>query len=444
LIAPGYYLVEWTKPGYVFEELGGLALAKDTTLSDRTLIPGEIQYVSGGVSGIWTRNFVYIVTSDINIPNTATLIIKPGVRVKFSKNTGLTSYGRLVAVGTPTQRIKFTSAETSPQPGDWKSIAINSMTYDSLINIDYDYASTGISGYNLNYSIFDNIKMWGTLGNSSSGGLYFTNSNYLTIKNCEILTKGSYGISIDGVGCTITNNKISGAFTTAGISTIGESGTRVDSNVVIGKPSTGILISQPTTRDTTYIRFNTLDVATNGIMTEGSKFNISNNVISGFASSGINGGYSSIIAGNRLISDYLTINSKVGISGHGKIINNYIVLKSNNQDNYQTGIRADNSMIENDTIIIENAGGYLSYGIYSLGQNGRINNNFVRLNVISNRQANDSEASFAIKSNGQLPSTYIPIQGNTIELENQAHGIMSGVAAVSNNRITGIGMPKKL
>lgn len=26
LVAPGYYLVEWTKAGYVFEELGGLAL----------------------------------------------------------------------------------------------------------------------------------------------------------------------------------------------------------------------------------------------------------------------------------------------------------------------------------------------------------------------------------------------------------------------------------
>ncbi|MBK6679016.1 MAG: hypothetical protein IPG53_02865 [Ignavibacteriales bacterium] len=77
LIAPGYYLVEWSKTGYVFEELGGLALAKDTTLADATLIPGEIQLCKWGCFRYLDRNFVYIVTGDITVPTGQILTINP-------------------------------------------------------------------------------------------------------------------------------------------------------------------------------------------------------------------------------------------------------------------------------------------------------------------------------------------------------------------------------
>ncbi len=67
-VNPGYYLVIWTKDGYVPWELGGLALAADTTLADVTLIPGAVQEVSGDVSGNWTTGYVYWVMGDITVP----------------------------------------------------------------------------------------------------------------------------------------------------------------------------------------------------------------------------------------------------------------------------------------------------------------------------------------------------------------------------------------
>ena len=67
-VSPGYYLVTWTKDGYVPWELGGLALAADTTLADVTLIPGAVQEVSGDVSGNWTTGYVYWVMGDITVP----------------------------------------------------------------------------------------------------------------------------------------------------------------------------------------------------------------------------------------------------------------------------------------------------------------------------------------------------------------------------------------
>ena len=57
-ISPGYYLVEWTKDGYVPAELGGYALAGDSTMATVTLIPGEVQEVSGAVSGNWTTSYL--------------------------------------------------------------------------------------------------------------------------------------------------------------------------------------------------------------------------------------------------------------------------------------------------------------------------------------------------------------------------------------------------
>lgn len=441
LMAPGYYLVEWTKPGYVFEELGGLALAADTTLSDKTLIPGAIQYVSGDVMGTWTRSYVYVVTGDIKVPQGFTLTIEPGVRVKFNKNTGLTCYGNLTAQGTASQRIKFSSNEANPLPGDWKQIYMNGASA-YLKYVDYDFASSGITGYQSSGSRLENVKI-SQIGNASAGGLYFYYSNYMVINNCDIQCRGEYGIVTGGEGCTITNNRIIGPFGNAAISTDGRRSTRIDSNIVGGKPLSGIVILKNDAVDTTYIRFNSLDVATNGIRAGGSKYNISNNVINGFTIGGIInhealGITNSLISGNRLISDYSTSGNKIGIAGQGNITNNFITLRSNSEENYLKGIQAPNSIIEKDTVIIENAGAYECYGIFSVGESSAsIKNNFIKINVSLNNPPGEAFASFAIKSGtgSQLNNT---IQGNTIELENKAHGIMSWYSSISQNIIRGV------
>ena len=64
-ISPGYYLVEWTKAGYVPWELGGLSLAANTVLDSVVLIPGQVQEVGGTVLGTWTTSYVYFVTDSI-------------------------------------------------------------------------------------------------------------------------------------------------------------------------------------------------------------------------------------------------------------------------------------------------------------------------------------------------------------------------------------------
>ena len=82
-----------------------------------TLDAGSIQNVCGNVSGNWTNGNVYHVDCDITIPSGQTLTIDSGVVVKVFWGTKLTCDGVLNAVGTTTDRIRFTSLTSSPQPG---------------------------------------------------------------------------------------------------------------------------------------------------------------------------------------------------------------------------------------------------------------------------------------------------------------------------------------
>jgi len=66
--------------------------------------------VNGIQSGVWTkRGSPYIVTDDLIIPTGLTLTIEPGVIIKFSGPYRFIVAGALIASGTPTDRIIFTT-----------------------------------------------------------------------------------------------------------------------------------------------------------------------------------------------------------------------------------------------------------------------------------------------------------------------------------------------
>jgi parallel beta-helix repeat protein len=76
--------------------------------------------VSGNITApvTWTAgNSPYIVTGNITVTESATLIIQSGAVVKFAPNTRLTVLGGMVATG-----VEFTSNAATPAKGDWYSI----------------------------------------------------------------------------------------------------------------------------------------------------------------------------------------------------------------------------------------------------------------------------------------------------------------------------------
>ena len=142
----------------------------------------------------------YFFPSMTTVKNNATLTIEPGVEVRFNKDAtnprliigeGISgTAGRLIAQGTDTQKIIFTSNEASPQPGDWREINLHQTASDD--------------------SIIENaIIEYG----GSEGSIDISSSNP-TIRNCIIRRSLNAGIHISGSSspeiscCDITENEV--------------------------------------------------------------------------------------------------------------------------------------------------------------------------------------------------------------------------------------------
>ena len=88
---------------------------------------------------------VYNLVSDIFVLDGVTLTIQPGVKVQSSGYT-INVVGQLIANGTAGQKITFTSANSTPYPGDWPGIHFIPPLTDSslLIHCVVEYAMYGI------------------------------------------------------------------------------------------------------------------------------------------------------------------------------------------------------------------------------------------------------------------------------------------------------------
>jgi len=105
------------------------------------LLPSSVSgetYVGGHITGTWTAvNGPYIVTSNIVVPVNETLIIEPGVVVKFQDDMSMFVEGALVAVGTPAEPILFTSNSSSPNWMSWWNIQFNETSDEAVSRIGH-------------------------------------------------------------------------------------------------------------------------------------------------------------------------------------------------------------------------------------------------------------------------------------------------------------------
>ena len=93
--------------------------------------------VSGHITSDTTWTVVggpYIVMGTVQVLEGATLTIDPGVTVKFNEGLSLNIGGELVARGTATDTILFTSSNATPQPGDWGSIRFVKDCVDAVLD----------------------------------------------------------------------------------------------------------------------------------------------------------------------------------------------------------------------------------------------------------------------------------------------------------------------
>src|SRR5205823_14382175 len=92
---------------------------------------------------IWTSGgSPYCVTTTVDVAAGTTLTIQPGVVVQFSSGQALQIDGELIARGSPTSPISFTSAAATPAKGDWKQILFT----QSSVGATFDTTGTYLAG----------------------------------------------------------------------------------------------------------------------------------------------------------------------------------------------------------------------------------------------------------------------------------------------------------
>ena len=159
----------------------------------------------------------YLVSGPTVVSATATLTIKPGVRVEFLGNYGLTVHGLLDAQGTASSMVLFTSGQVPPAKGNWPGIALSSTAGSTVLsNARIDYAETGV--------LADGV----------------TN---LTVDHCE-LENNTTGIRLSGGSqATLTSNVF--RWNTTGVHLLGQSLSSIRSNIVQWN-TTGISVDEST------------------------------------------------------------------------------------------------------------------------------------------------------------------------------------------------------
>ena len=122
-----------------------IAAPIDTTPAVCTIKPA---FTGGAVNSSLTLTKAcspYTITDDISVNGNATLTIEAGATLRFDPDVGIgigySTAAKLVAVGTATNPITFTSSNATPSAGDWVGIVLWSGTMGgtqiAYANLDY-------------------------------------------------------------------------------------------------------------------------------------------------------------------------------------------------------------------------------------------------------------------------------------------------------------------
>jgi len=179
----------------------------------------------------WTlANSPYIVIGNVLVNQGVTLTIKPGVTVKFDTHPQfgylyLYIDGTLIARGTESNMITFTSNRENPSMGKWKCIKFRDSAVDATFDIDGNYVSGCILEYcRVEYGGNVSDKegaVWcdyatpfinhSTITLNAHNGIRIRGSNQsMRISNCDVSDNANHGIYLEQSSGSIISNCIVG------------------------------------------------------------------------------------------------------------------------------------------------------------------------------------------------------------------------------------------
>jgi len=312
----------------------------------------------------------YIVMEDIGIVDDDSLVIEPGVIIKFEKEKKFIINGYLYAKGTENDSIYFISNESIPKVEDWGGIIFYYPTDGSIL----DYTCIKYAGSRINNRSTPAIIADGDIIISNSKitkniGAILISGNVNSISNNSISHNRGYAILTSMLAdANITYNEIYNNST--GI-TLNYSHSFVSKNRIYNNSAYGIsinelnaVISENDIRNNgsgieitghaflstnpTIIKNVIMDNQRNGIFMDGSasRAYILNNLIKGNAENGIDFSQISDIwtsPGVKVLSNTIVSNDKSGIYCGNKYIDRAKIMNNIVAHNKNSGISCKNS-----------------------------------------------------------------------------------------------------
>lgn len=164
-----------------------------------TLHANAAVFVSGiiATNTTWTKaNSPYIVNGNLSVDSGYTLIIQPGVEVRVDSTMSITIDGRLIAEGTVTDTITFTSNSTNPAKYGWAGLSFRIKARNDTSRFNYckiEYAVTGIYNAGTSTLVYNSV-----LRHCSSAAIYLTTPSlptncYNAVSKC-LITQNDKGV----------------------------------------------------------------------------------------------------------------------------------------------------------------------------------------------------------------------------------------------------------
>jgi len=182
--------------------------------------------VSGDLSGqTWASGTTYYVSAAAFVAKNNTLTIEEGVVVKFAPNVQMNIKGTIVAIGSSSDHIVFTSRDDDsvgeviaesdgvPSAGDWASLYFQgNSTNQGTANMDYcevKYAGYGSDAANVYfYACTDGYISNSIIQFGSQSGLRFNSSNNVMVDFNQITDNSGNGVLMSSGNINISNCEI--------------------------------------------------------------------------------------------------------------------------------------------------------------------------------------------------------------------------------------------
>ena len=162
--------------------------------------------VSGNQSGLWTlADSPYNIVGDVTVPTGTSLNIEPGVEVYAMGNWRITAQGRIYALGTEADSIRFMSGQTDPN-ALWKGIRLEDTTQGSQFGFCYvEKAEYGINSVNspvlIHHSRFNRnqkgMQLYGIGAADPAEAIVSTNLIEYSIQNGILIVQNSNAVILD-------------------------------------------------------------------------------------------------------------------------------------------------------------------------------------------------------------------------------------------------------